>query len=346
MKQPARQSPAGALVMLAFPRAEILDIAGPLDLLCAAQLRDEEDVAIAAPLVVSRHGGTLATWPSGIEIATRPLRAVARRPIDTLIVPGGTGVQAACEDARLLAWLRRTAARARRVVGVCTGAFVLAAAGLLDGRRATTHWHFVDRLRERHPAVAVEADALFVADDNIYTSAGITAGMDLALHLVEQDYGAERALALARYWLIFARRPGGQSQFSPLLPELAGGRRSVADLCARIVSNPAQPATVDALARELAMSPRHFARVFRAETGMTPARYVENARIEAARRWLEQGTRSLDRVAALAGLRDADHLRRTFVRRLGISPRDYRDHFEAYPDGAPRTISESTRPRP
>jgi len=346
MKQPVRQSPAGALVMLAYPHAEILDIAGPLDLLCAARLRDEADIAIPAPLVVSRHGGTLATWPSGIEIATRPLRAVARRPIDTLIVPGGTGVQAACEDARLLAWLRRTAARARRVVGVCTGAFLLAAAGLLDGRRATTHWHFVDRLRERYPAVAVEADALFIADDNIYTSAGITAGMDLALHLVELDHGAERALALARYWLIFARRPGGQSQFSPLLPEVAGGRRSVADLCARIVSNPAQPATVDALARELAMSPRHFARVFRAETGMTPARYVENARIEAARRWLEQGTRSLDRVAALAGLRDADHLRRTFVRRLGISPRDYRDHFEAYPDGAPRTISESARPRP
>lgn len=345
MKQPARQSPAGALVMLAFPHAEILDIAGPLDLLGAAQLRDEEDIAIPAPLVVSRHGGALVTWPSGIEIASRPLRACARQPIDTLIVPGGTGVHAACEDARLLAWLRRSAARARRVVGVCTGAFLLAAAGLLDGRRATTHWHFVDRLRERYPAVAVEADALFVADDNIYTSAGITAGMDLALHLVEQDYGAERALALARYWLIFARRPGGQSQFSPLLPEVGVERRSVADLCARIVGAPARPATVEALARELAMSPRHFARVFRAETGMTPARYVENARIEAARRWLEQGTRSLDRVAALAGLRDAEHLRRMFIRRLGISPRDYREHFETRGNGAPRATPQPTRSR-
>lgn len=329
MKRPVTDHcAAGITVMLVFADAEVLDIAGPLDLLRGAAVRASGFAHVPPPLLLSSGGGALTTWPSGIELMTKPLSALGRHAIDTLIVPGGTGVRAACDDLRVVRWLARTAPRARRVVGICTGAFLLGAAGLLDGRRATTHWRFVDEFRARYPTVDVEPDAIFVADGSVYTSAGITAGLDLALHLIERDHGADIALAMARDWLVFARRPGGQSQFSTLLPERGGDSVVIAELCAWIVHNPAAPATVDDLARRVAMSPRHFARVFRAETGVTPARFVENARVENARRHLEQGSRSLDRVASACGLRDAEHLRRTFVRRLGVTPRDYRLRFE------------------
>ena len=329
MKKLASDCPAaGNTVMVVFADAEVLDVAGPLDLLRGAAVRAGVPGHLPPPMLLSSTGGALTTWPSGIELMTRPLSALGRQAIDTLVVPGGTGVRAACDDRHLVRWLARTAPRARRVVGICTGAFLLGAAGLLAGRRATTHWRFVDEFRARHPTVDVEPDAIFVADGNVYTSAGITAGLDLALHLIERDHGADVALAMARDWLVFARRPGGQSQFSTLLPERGGDSPAIAELCAWIVNNPAAPATVEDLARRIAMSPRHFARVFRAETGLTPARFVENARVENARRRLEQGTRSLDRVASACGLRDAEHLRRTFVRRLGVTPRDYRLRFE------------------
>ncbi len=323
---PAVATPAtrGGLVMLVYPRAEVLDIAGPLDILCAAAPGDDT----SAPLLVSRDGGPVATWPSSITIMTAPLGAAGRHPIDTLLVPGGDGSRAAAADARTIAWLRRAARRARRVVGICTGAFLLARAGLLDGRRATTHWRHVDALADGYPQVQVEPDAIFVEDGNVYTSAGITAGMDLALHLVERDCGAGRALAIARDWLLYVKRPGGQSQFSALLPECDARHAGIGELCAWIVAHPEAAHGVEALAARVAMSPRHFARVFRAETGMTPARFVETVRLETARRWLEQGTRSLERVARLSGLRDPEHLRRAFVRRLGVSPSDYRDRFE------------------
>jgi transcriptional regulator GlxA family with amidase domain len=317
--------------MLAYPGADLVDIAGPLDILCGATALD--GTSPPRPHLVSTEGGALVTEPTGLVLHTEPMASVARRPIDTLIIPGGLGLPGALADTASIAWIRRTAERARRIVSVCTGAFLLAEAGVLDGRRATTHWAYVEDFAARYPAVQVEPDAIFVVDEPCYTSAGITAGMDLALHLVERDHGAARALAVARYWLIYARRPGGQSQFSPLLPARAVERRSIADLQAWILANLRADLSVEALAARLAMSPRHFARVFRAETGMTPARFVETARVEAARRWLESGTSSIDRVAADSGMGDSERLRRSFVRRLGVNPRDYRSRFAGPDDG-------------
>lgn len=317
--------------MLAFPDAEILDIAGPLDLLAAACLDPVTPQASTPPrpLVLSVDGGPVRCFPSGVQVHTEPLAALGRRAVDTLLVPGGTGVEAACARPELLRFIRRVGARARRVVSICTGAFLLAEAGLLRGRRATTHWAYAEALAARYPDVSLVPDAIFVEDGKLFTSAGITAGMDLALHLVEQDHGPARALELARYWLLFARRPGGQSQFSALLPPTASDGQRVAGVRAWVLDNLDGDLGVAALAAKAHMSPRHFARVFRAETGMTPARFVETARLEAARRHLEAGARSLARVARDCGFGDADQLRRGFVRRLGVNPNDYRQRFAA-----------------
>lgn len=324
-----QRADSGLIVTVLYPAAELLDVAGPLDILCGAQLVPDagDGASVTRPLLVSASGGLVVTEPTGIAVDTAPLGAVARRHVDTLIVPGGLGSEDATADPHLIAWLRRTAARARRVVSVCTGAFLLAEAGLLDGRRATTHWSRLGEFAARYPKVAVQPDAIFVDDGRYFTSAGITAGMDLALHLVERDHGAQRALEVARYWLIYARRPGGQSQFSALLPDKAPERVGIAELQAWVLAHLDADLGVEALAARLTMSPRHFARVFQRETGMTPARYVETARLEAARRWLEQGSRSVERIAADAGMRDAERLRRSFLRRLGVNPSDYRRRF-------------------
>ena len=317
----------GALVMLVFEDAEVLDIAGPLDILCAAGVRTPRDHR--RPLLVSEHGGLVRTYPSGITIASEPLASATRCAIDTLLVPGGQGVEQALARPAVIKWLQRQAARARRVVSVCTGSFLLAEAGLLDGRRAATHWAYGPAFMARYPRVALDAEAIFVNDGKYYCSAGVTAGMDLALHLVEQDYGAPLALEIARRWLLYAKRPGGQSQFSTLLPPRAPSRGTLAELCAWLPAHLDADLSVAALAARMAMSPRHFARVFHAELGVTPARFVEGLRIEAARRWLEGGEHSIDSVAGACGLGASERLRRAFLRRLGVNPRDYRSRFES-----------------
>lgn len=323
----SRSARRGALVMLVFEDAEVLDIAGPLDILCAAGVRAPQDRR--RPLLVSETGGLVRTYPSGIAIDSEALASAARTTIDTLLVPGGIGVEQALTRPALIKWLQRQAARARRVVSVCTGSFLLAEAGLLDGRRAATHWAYVQAFATRFPRVALDAEAIFVNDGKFYCSAGVTAGMDLALHLVEQDHGAALALEIAQRWLLYAKRPGGQSQFSSLLPPRAPSRGSLADLCAWLPAHLDADLSVAALAARMAMSPRHFARVFQAELGVTPARFVEGLRIEAARRWLEGGEHSIDSVAGACGLGASERLRRAFLRRLGVNPRDYRDRFES-----------------
>jgi transcriptional regulator GlxA family with amidase domain len=212
---------------------------------------------------------------------------------------------------------------------VCTGAFVLAEAGLLDGRRATTHWEWCDALAARFPRVQVDRDPIFVRDGNVYTSAGVTAGMDLALALVEEDHGRALALEVARQMVLFLRRPGGQSQFSAALAAQSADREPLRDLQAWIAEDPGRDCSVPALARRVAMSPRNFARVFTREVGSTPGQFVERMRVEAARRRLEESADGVDNIASRCGFGTAETMRRAFLRTLRVPPSAYRSRFRA-----------------
>jgi transcriptional regulator GlxA family with amidase domain len=247
--------------------------------------------------------------------------------VDTLLVCGGPGVEAAERDERLMRWLQVTSGNARRVAAVCTGALLLARAGLLDGRRATTHWAYCRRLADRHPQVTVEPDAIFVRDGRIWTSAGVTAGMDLALALVEEDLGPDVALEIARWLVLFARRPGGQSQFSSRLAGQRPRSDPLRSVTGWIQENLTADLRVEALAERACMSPRNFSRAFRREAAMTPAKYVEIARLEAARQALADSADGIDAVAARCGFGTAETMRRAFHRHLGIGPADYRERF-------------------
>jgi transcriptional regulator GlxA family with amidase domain len=244
---------------------------------------------------------------------------------DTLIVTGGGG--APDETSALADWLKLAAPRARRVVSVCSGAFVLAEAGLLDGRRATTHWNSADELKRLFPRILVETDPIYVHDGPFWTSAGASSGFDLALALVEDDQGAEIARKVAQYLVLFLRRPGGQSQFSRFLEGQAAGPGPIRDLQVWALEHLAENLGVERLAERVAMSPRNFARVFVQQTGVTPARFVEQIRVEAARQRLEQGRETVDGVASACGLGTALTLRRTFERHLGVTPSEYRARF-------------------
>jgi transcriptional regulator GlxA family with amidase domain len=246
---------------------------------------------------------------------------------DTLVVAGGAGARAAVHDAAIVDWVSRAAGQTRRTASVCTGAFLLAAAGVLDDRRATTHWEWTEALAERYSSVRVEADPVYVRDGDVWTSAGVTAGMDLALALVEEDLGPEVALTAARRLVVFFRRPGGQSQFSAALAAQQAAQPALRGLQAWIAGHLDEDLTVPKLAERANMSERSFARAFRREVGETPAAYVEALRIEHARALLEQGAPSLDAVAQSAGFASAEVLRRAFHRRVGVSPADYRKRF-------------------
>jgi transcriptional regulator GlxA family with amidase domain len=248
--------------------------------------------------------------------------------IDTLVVAGGAGTRAAASDPRVIAWVRDAASRSRRVTSVCSGAFVLAEAGLLDGRRATTHWEWCDTLARMYPAVEVERDSIFVRDDNVYTSAGVTAGMDLALALVEEDLGAQRAREVAQQLVMFLRRPGGQSQFSAQLAAPTAEREPIREVQDWIAANPAADLSVPTLAARAAMSPRNFARAFRAGVGMTPAAYVESVRVEQARIALDGSDAQIEAIAGHCGFGTVETMRRAFHRRLGVGPAAYRSRFK------------------
>ncbi len=307
------------VLIVGYPDATLLDIAGPVEVFHGAgKVRGGYRVRLAAV-----GGGFTA---SGIRLDADDLRAVAG-PVDTLIVVGGVGYEAAARDVELVAELRRLAGTARRVASVCTGAFLLAAAGLLDGARATTHWAYCADLAAGHPSVRVVPDAIFVCEGRLATSAGVTAGIDLALALLEQDHDAALARLVARWLVVFMQRPGGQSQFSVrarVPPVREPGLRVVLDA---IADDPAASWTVDEMARRAAMSSRHFARVFPRRVGLPPARYVERARVEAAAGVLESGDEGLDVVARRCGFGSAETLRRAFLRVLGVTPGGYRDRF-------------------
>jgi transcriptional regulator GlxA family with amidase domain len=311
------------VVVVAFERAQLLDIAGPCQTFASA---DELGLADGYALtVVSPAGGVIAT-SAGIGIATVPPRAV-RGPIDTLVVVGGFGVTAAARDRALVARVRRWSARARRTCSVCTGAFLLAAAGLLDGRRATTHWDACRALQERFPTIHVEPDPIFVRDGAIWSSAGVTAGIDLALVLVEEDLGHDAAMRVARRLVVFLKRPGGQSQFSAPLAAQAASDGGLDALHGWIADHLGADLRVERLAARAGMSPRSFARVYAAKLGTTPAKTVERLRVEAARHALEDGGAPIKQIAHRCGFGDEERMRRAFLRRLGVSPSDYRARF-------------------
>jgi transcriptional regulator GlxA family with amidase domain len=268
----------------------------------------------------------------GLGYASSGRYSSLRGSVDTLLVMGGAGVQAAADDPQLRSWLKRWAPRVRRLGSVCTGAFVLAASGLLDGRRATTHWQSCHRLATLYPKVAVDGTPIFIKDGPVYTSAGITAGIDLALAMVEEDFGATVALYIAKALVLYLRRSGGQSQFSAMLPR--DGANDRFDALRRWAGEHlARPLRVEDLAGQARMSPRHFARVFHAQTGQTPARFVERLRVEAACRRLEESRDGLKAIAAATGFGGPDSMRRSFVRRLQVTPDQYRLHFRT---GEPR----------
>ena len=312
--------------IVAFPGAQVLDVTGPWEVFALANRAGGARAPRYAVSVVAPSAGTVAT-SGGLALVAQRTLAQASGPVDTLIVAGGEGTRPHLRDVRLVRWIARAARRARRVASVCTGAFLLAEAGLLDGRRATTHWAMCDALARRFPAVRVERDPIFVRDGHVFTSAGITAGIDLALQLVEEDCGRDVALTVARWLVMFLRRPGGQSQFSAQLSAQLAERDGLRDVQGWIAEHPEAELTVPALARRAHMSPRNFARAFRRETGVTPAAYVEAQRVEAARRLLETTTGNVAAVASACGFARPETMHRAFRRVLGVAPAQYRQHF-------------------
>jgi transcriptional regulator GlxA family with amidase domain len=311
------------IVIVTFPDAQVLDVTGPAEVFSVANRLG------AAPAyrvdVTSRGGGTVPTT-SGIALATRAVGSV-RGALDSLVVAGGEGTAAALADGALVRGVRRLAGRARRVTSVCSGAFLLAEAGLLDGRRVTTHWSAAGTLARRYPTVTVDARPIFVRDGHVWTSAGVTAGMDLALALVGDDHGPELARAVARWLVLYLQRPGGQAQFSAHLDGRLARRPSLQDLQTWMAEHLDQDLSVAALARRAAMSERHFARRFREETGVTPADHVEALRTEAACRLLETTDEAIEAVARRCGFGTVETMYRAFRRRHGTTPGRHRAHF-------------------
>jgi transcriptional regulator GlxA family with amidase domain len=305
------------IVLVTFEGFQSLDLSGPAEVFTAA----------GWPVRVVTTDGAPVRSSSGITVVPDGDLASVRGPIDVLMVVGGEGTPAAMRDMKLQRWLVRSARRSRRVTSVCSGAFVLAEAGLLDGRRATTHWSVCAELARRYPTVEVDPDPIYVRDGDVWTSAGVTAGMDLALAIVDEELGRDVALAIARRLVLFLHRPGNQSQFSAPLSVQSADRSALRDVQHHIVEHLGDDLSVEALAARAAMSPRHFARCFRDETGATPARFVEAARIEAARRRLEESVDSVETIARACGFGTAETMRRAFVRHVHVAPTEYRRRF-------------------
>jgi transcriptional regulator GlxA family with amidase domain len=323
-RSPARS--ALRVLIVAVPPMRTLDVFGPAEVFGDANwLRGGDPaykvniISACSDRVVSNHLGT----PVHTDRTYREYRG----PIDTLLVAGCMGPRELHYEPGFLDWLRLQSARARRFGSICTGAFVLAKAGLLDGRCATTHWNWAGELAQDYPSVAVDPRPIYVRDGNCYTSAGVTAGIDLCLALVEEDFGRSLALRVAQLMVVFLRRPGGQSQFSATLEAQTHESRPLADLLAWLPDHLQHDLSVGSLARQAAMSARNFARLFKQELGKTPGKHIEDLRLEAARRQLESTSRSADEIADACGLASAEVLRRMFRRRLQITPGQYRASF-------------------
>ena len=310
--------------VLAFANVQLLDVTGPLQVFASANdiARQQGLPAPYVPTVIASGGGAV-TSSAGLALLAEML---PKQPSDTLIIAGGWGVYAAAQDQTLVAWVREHAASCRRVSSVCTGAFLLAASGWLDGRRVVTHWTRCEQLARQHPQLRVEPNPIFIHDGSVWTSAGVTAGIDLALAMVEEDLGRSMALEVARQLVVFLKRPGGQSQFSVTLSLQHEGNR-FDDLHAWIAEHLTLDLGVPALAEQAGMSERSFVRHYRADTGQTPARAIELIRVETARRLLSDTGIPIKRVAVQCGFGSEETLRRSFLRAMGVTPQAYRERF-------------------
>lgn len=319
------------IAILAMPGVQLLDVAGPMDVFAEAnaQANAQTSAAVYRSCIVAIQPGAIVC-SSGARLM--PDHVIGRdddSAIDTLLVAGSPHATAVTFAPAVTTWLRCAAKKARRYGSVCSGAFPLAATGLLDDARITTHWAVAPALAAAYPQIAVDADAIHVRDGKVRTAAGVTAGLDLALALVEEDLGADIARRVASQLVMFFQRPGGQMQFSRKGQAAPSGRSALQEVQRWIAAHPGKDHSVPALARRMDVSPRHFARLFRAEVGMTPAAWVDAARVDAARRLLEDG-RTPKQVAARCGFANADVLRRAFARAVGVTPAQYRRQHTAH----------------
>ncbi|MEW2401945.1 GlxA family transcriptional regulator [Streptomyces sp. NPDC046862] len=312
------------VLVVLFDDVQSLDVTGPVEVFNGAELARPGTYRIRT---ASLDGAPVRT-SSGLTLV--PDHALADAPAaHTLLVPGGQGTRRPAPE--LVAWLREHGPRAERLVSVCTGAILLAEAGFLDGRRATTHWAYCDKLSRDHPEIEVDPDPIYVRDGNIATSAGVTSGIDLALALVEEDLGRDTALTIARHLVVFLRRPGNQAQFSAQLAAQTARREPLREVQQWITEHPGDDLSVESLAARARLSPRHFARAFHAETGMTPGRYVDRVRLEHARRLLEDTADGVEEISRAAGYGTPEAMRRAFLRALGAAPAEYRRRFRPAP---------------
>jgi transcriptional regulator GlxA family with amidase domain len=335
------------VLLLAAPGSQILDVAGPFQVFTRANelflAQRPGSTAIYSVEVITSTPKALLVTNCGLQIVAHdPFRRV-RGEIDTLLIAGGDAVEADQTGIQVVQWLRRVAARTRRIGSVCTGAMLLARAGLLNGRRVATHWKWCDVLANKYPDIRVDAEPIYIRDGNVYTSAGVTAGMDLALALVEEDHGSRLALEVARDLVLYLRRPGGQSQFSVALSMQLSDRKPLRDLAAWMLENLNKPLNVQMLAKQAAMSPRNFARVFTREMHITPAKYVERLRVEIVRRRLEETQHSLKKIAGDCGFGNVKSMREVFQRVLRTTPGEYRQRFQGI-DRPPR-LAGRRRPK-
>ncbi|WP_434707707.1 GlxA family transcriptional regulator [Pseudomonas sp. R1-1] len=323
-----------AIHVLAFANMQILDVTGPLQVFASANdLARQRGMPVPyAPTVIASGGGAVMS-SAGLAVLAEPLPS---EPSDTMIIAGGWGIYPAAEDLQLVDWVRQHGNQCRRVASVCTGAFLLAASGWLDGRRVVTHWTRCEQLAQQHPNLRVEANPIFINDGPVWTSAGVTAGIDLALAMVEEDLGRDIALDVARHLVVFLKRPGGQSQFSVTLSLQNQGNR-FDELHAWIAENLTCDLGIATLAEQAGMSERSFVRHYRADTGQTPARAIELIRVETARRLLSDIGLPVKRIAAHCGFGSEETLRRSFLRAIGVTPQAYRERFSLSAAADPAT---------
>lgn len=343
----AKQSPLESLrtvACLVYPQVMSLDVTGPMQVLASANVeRGRQGLpAFYELLLVGADLNPVATSAGMRLCVDRPWHELDVSRVDTLLVPGGLGVDAQTQDRELLAWLHQAEPQVRRLGSICSGALILAAAGVLDGRQATTHWADVDELRSCYPNVLIESDRLHTydprdqdGDSHVFTSAGVTAGIDLALALVEADLGRAMALSVARRLVMFLRRPGGQSQFSALLTPEPSRVPRLAALLDWLPANLGAELSLETLAQQAKLTPRTLSRVFTQELGMGPGQYVERLRLEAARALLQDAQASIGTVARLTGFGHPENLRRTFHKHLAVSPQEYMQRFGS---GSPAEI--------
>jgi len=309
------------VVITGPPPVQILDVTGPLEVFSNAP---GYDIQLANPGLER----TLKT-NRGVMLADATPIADVQGPIDTLVIAGGPGAENGSYDPSFIAWIAKAGSHARRVASICTGAFLLAEAGLLNGKQAVTHWTFCDRLAREYPRVAVRPEPIFLRDGSIYTSAGITAGIDLSLTLVEEDHGHETALRIARFLVMFLVRPGGQAQYSHMLSHQAVTSQPLRELQVWMFQHLREPLTVESLAERIGMSARHFTRVCLRETGMNPGQFVDRMRVEAAQQIIDSSSRGLKEIADSCGFQSADAMRRTFLRVLGVTAAEYASRFKS-----------------